>query len=165
MVRVPTTYSWAHLYAGHWVWIQTPGDRLDSLLLRAARVRGAGPAGGNSRAPAERRCVGGTPQGTRGSPLCSQTVRAFLAERKAHHLSADHHLVVSWRLQDTSDKPKHVTRVTWERLAEASVHEVFNSHPGGCWARGIIQSLFLCLSWRQPKNRLVDTGGKERLSS
>ncbi len=47
--------------------------------------------------------------------------------------STDHHLVVSWirwwgRLLDRPGKPRYVARVNWECLAEAPVHEVFNSH-------------------------------------
>ncbi|KAI3374835.1 hypothetical protein L3Q82_021373 [Scortum barcoo] len=45
----------------------------------------------------------------------------------------DHHLVVSWirwqrRKLDRPGRPKRIVRVCWERLAEPSVREVFNSH-------------------------------------
>ncbi|KAI3355108.1 hypothetical protein L3Q82_017978, partial [Scortum barcoo] len=48
-------------------------------------------------------------------------------------LSTDHHLVVSWirwqrRKLDRPGRPKRIVRVCWERLAEPSVREVFNSH-------------------------------------
>ncbi|KAI3375033.1 hypothetical protein L3Q82_021548 [Scortum barcoo] len=48
-------------------------------------------------------------------------------------LSTVHHLVVSWirwwrRKLDRPGRPKHIVRVCWERLAEPSVREVFNSH-------------------------------------
>ncbi|KAK3540105.1 hypothetical protein QTP70_025798, partial [Hemibagrus guttatus] len=48
-------------------------------------------------------------------------------------LSTDHHLVVSWirlrrRMPDKFGRPKCIVRVCWERLADPSVREVFNSH-------------------------------------
>ncbi|XP_077940565.1 uncharacterized protein LOC144384606 [Gasterosteus aculeatus] len=48
-------------------------------------------------------------------------------------LSTDHHLVVSWvrgwgKTRDRPGKPKRVVRVNWERLEEASVQKIFNSH-------------------------------------
>ena len=48
-------------------------------------------------------------------------------------LSTDHHLVVSWihwqgRKLDRPGRPKRIVRVCWERLAEPSAREIFNSH-------------------------------------
>ncbi|KAI3356100.1 hypothetical protein L3Q82_017365, partial [Scortum barcoo] len=49
-------------------------------------------------------------------------------------LSTDHHLVLSWirwqrrKLDRPGGRPKCIVRVCWERLAEPSVREVFNSH-------------------------------------
>ena len=53
--------------------------------------------------------------------------------KRGAELSTDHHLVVSWirwrgRLPDRPGKPKRVVRVNWERLVEAPVRKVFNSH-------------------------------------
>ena len=53
--------------------------------------------------------------------------------KRGAELSTDHHLVVSWirwrgRLPDRPGKPKRVVRVNWERLVEAPVRGVFNSH-------------------------------------
>ena len=53
--------------------------------------------------------------------------------KRGAELSTDHHLVVSWirwqgRKLDRPGRPKHIVRVCWERLAEPSVKEVFNSH-------------------------------------
>ncbi|KAI3360890.1 hypothetical protein L3Q82_012903, partial [Scortum barcoo] len=53
--------------------------------------------------------------------------------REGLSLSTDHHLVVSWlrwqrRKLDRPGRPKRIVRVCWERLAEPSVREVFNSH-------------------------------------
>jgi len=106
--------------------------------------------------------------------------------KRGAELSTDHPLVVSWmrwpgRLPDRRGKPKRVVRVNWEHLVEAPVREVFNSHlhtkfrrtasqgrlgtwnpSGPCsepplcsselWSKGCP-----CLSWRQPKNPLLDT--------
>ncbi|KAI3360636.1 hypothetical protein L3Q82_002501 [Scortum barcoo] len=54
-------------------------------------------------------------------------------KERAAELSTDHHLVVSWlrwqrRKLDRPGRPKRIVRVCWERLAEPSVREVFNSH-------------------------------------
>ena len=48
-------------------------------------------------------------------------------------LSTNHHLVVSWirewaKFLERSGKPKRVVRVNWERLEEAPVLGIFNSH-------------------------------------
>ncbi|KAM9358371.1 uncharacterized protein ABDE67_003862 [Symphorus nematophorus] len=53
--------------------------------------------------------------------------------KRGAELSTDHHLVVSWirwpgRKLDRLGRPKRIVRVCWERLAEAPVREVFNSH-------------------------------------
>ncbi|KAI3357008.1 hypothetical protein L3Q82_003639 [Scortum barcoo] len=53
--------------------------------------------------------------------------------KRGAELSTDHHLVVSWirwqrRKLDRPGRPKRILRVCWERLAEPSVREVFNSH-------------------------------------
>ncbi|KAM8749158.1 craniofacial development protein 2-like [Acanthopagrus schlegelii] len=53
--------------------------------------------------------------------------------KRGAELSTDHHLVVSrirWqgRKLDRPGRPKRIVRVCWERLAEPSVKEVFNSH-------------------------------------
>ncbi|KAI3366344.1 hypothetical protein L3Q82_000506 [Scortum barcoo] len=53
--------------------------------------------------------------------------------KRGAELSTDHHLVVSWirwqrRKLDRPGRPKRIVRVCWERLAEPSVREVFNSH-------------------------------------
>ncbi|KAI3362749.1 hypothetical protein L3Q82_001809 [Scortum barcoo] len=56
-----------------------------------------------------------------------------LRVKRGAELSTDHHLVVSWirwqrRKLDRPGRPKRIVRVCWERLAEPSVREVFNSH-------------------------------------
>ncbi|KAI3374014.1 hypothetical protein L3Q82_022578, partial [Scortum barcoo] len=56
-----------------------------------------------------------------------------LGLKRGAELSTDHHLVVSWirwqrRKLDRPGRPKRIVRVCWERLAEPSVREVFNSH-------------------------------------
>ena len=53
--------------------------------------------------------------------------------KRGAELSTDHHLVVSWirewgKILDRPGKPKQVVRVNWERLEEAPVLEIFNSH-------------------------------------
>ena len=53
--------------------------------------------------------------------------------KRGAELSTDHHLVVSWirwqgRRPVRPGRPKRIVRVCWERLAEPSVTEVFNSH-------------------------------------
>ncbi|KAI3362892.1 hypothetical protein L3Q82_001667 [Scortum barcoo] len=66
--------------------------------------------------------------------------------KRGAELSTDHHIVVSWirwrrRKLDKPGRPKHIVRVCWERLAEPSIREVFNSHlrenfsqiPSGGW--------------------------------
>uniref|UniRef100_A0AAQ4S6N9 Reverse transcriptase domain-containing protein n=1 Tax=Gasterosteus aculeatus aculeatus TaxID=481459 RepID=A0AAQ4S6N9_GASAC len=53
--------------------------------------------------------------------------------KRGAELSTDHHLVVSsvrgWgKTRDRPGKPKRVVRVNWERLEEAPVQKIFNSH-------------------------------------
>ncbi|KAK7940110.1 hypothetical protein WMY93_003436 [Mugilogobius chulae] len=53
--------------------------------------------------------------------------------KRGAELSTDHHLVVSWirwqrRKPDRLGRPKRIIRVCWERLAESSVRQAFNSH-------------------------------------
>ncbi|KAI3375438.1 hypothetical protein L3Q82_021924, partial [Scortum barcoo] len=53
--------------------------------------------------------------------------------KRGAELSTDDHLVVTWirwqrRKLDRPGRPKRIVRVCWERLAEPSVREVFNSH-------------------------------------
>ena len=53
--------------------------------------------------------------------------------KRGAELSTDHHLVVSWicwrgRKLDRPGRPKRIVRVCWERLAEPSAREIFNSH-------------------------------------
>lgn len=53
--------------------------------------------------------------------------------KRGAELSTDHHLVVSWvkvwgKTLDRPGKPKRVLRVNWERLKEAPVRKIFNSH-------------------------------------
>ncbi|KAI3360656.1 hypothetical protein L3Q82_002521 [Scortum barcoo] len=110
--------------------------------------------------------------------------------KRGAELSTDHHLVVSWirwqrRKLDRPGRPKRIVRVCWERLAEPSVREVFNSHlrksfsqipreagdiesewtmfsasivDAGCVRSCGTQGRLWCLSWRQPSNPVVDTG-------
>ncbi|KAI3353933.1 hypothetical protein L3Q82_005133 [Scortum barcoo] len=110
--------------------------------------------------------------------------------KRGAELSTDHHLVVSWirwqrRKLDRPGRPKRIVRVCWERLAEPSVREVFNSHLRKSFSQipreaGDIQSKWTmfsasivdaavfkklwtqglwCLSWRlQPRTR----GGHRR---
>ncbi|KAI3369128.1 hypothetical protein L3Q82_026090 [Scortum barcoo] len=68
-------------------------------------------------------------------PNSSTEYPAFLESLGGEGLSCqpDHHLVVSWirwqrRKLDRPGRPKRIVRVCWERLAEPSVREVFNSH-------------------------------------
>ncbi|KAI3359125.1 hypothetical protein L3Q82_002671 [Scortum barcoo] len=67
------------------------------------------------------------------SDLRPYVLDTFRVKRGAE-LSTDHHLVVSWirwqrrKLDDRPGRPKRIVRVCWERLAEPSVREVFNSH-------------------------------------
>lgn len=68
--------------------------------------------------------------------VVSSDLRPYVLDtrvKRGAELSTDHHLVVSWikwpgRLPDRPGKPKRVVRVNWERLAEAPVRKVFNSH-------------------------------------
>ncbi|KAJ7995737.1 hypothetical protein DPEC_G00247700 [Dallia pectoralis] len=53
--------------------------------------------------------------------------------KRGAELSTDHHLVVSWirgwgKTLDRPGKPKRVVWVNWERLEEAPVRKIFNSH-------------------------------------
>ncbi|KAI3357026.1 hypothetical protein L3Q82_003658 [Scortum barcoo] len=85
--------------------------------------------------------------------------------KRGAELSTDHHLVVSWirwqrRKLDRPGRPKRIVRVCWERLAEPSVREVFNSHlrksfsqiPRGGWGHSA-------------DSRPSDSGGTMRFSS
>ena len=68
--------------------------------------------------------------------VVSSELRSYILDtqvKREVELSTDQHLVVSWirwrgRLPDRHGKPKRLVRVNWERLAEAPVREVFNSH-------------------------------------
>ncbi|KAI3359986.1 hypothetical protein L3Q82_014318 [Scortum barcoo] len=68
--------------------------------------------------------------------VVSSDLRPYVLDtrvKRGAELSTDHHLVVSWlrwqrRKLDRPGRPKHIVRVCWERLAEPSVREVFNSH-------------------------------------
>uniref|UniRef100_A0A671U0G4 Endonuclease/exonuclease/phosphatase domain-containing protein n=1 Tax=Sparus aurata TaxID=8175 RepID=A0A671U0G4_SPAAU len=68
--------------------------------------------------------------------VMSSDLRPYVLDtrvKRGAELSTDHHLVVSrirWqgRKLDRPGRPKHIVRVFWERLAEPSVREVFNSH-------------------------------------
>ena len=53
--------------------------------------------------------------------------------KRGEELSTDHHLVVSWirewgKILDRPGKPKRVVWLNWERLEEAPVLWIFNSH-------------------------------------
>ncbi|KAI3363907.1 hypothetical protein L3Q82_001502 [Scortum barcoo] len=113
--------------------------------------------------------------------------------KRGAELSTDHHLVVSWirwqrRKLDRPGRPKRIVRVCWERLAEPSVREVFNSHLRKSFSQipreaGDIESEWTmfsasivdaavrscgrkvsgpCLSWQPPNPVVVDTGSKYR---
>ncbi|KAI3375408.1 hypothetical protein L3Q82_021891 [Scortum barcoo] len=68
--------------------------------------------------------------------VVSSDLRPYVLDtrvKRGAELSTDHHLVVSWirwqrRKLDRPGRPKRIVRVCWERLAEPSVREVFNSH-------------------------------------
>ncbi|KAI3361336.1 hypothetical protein L3Q82_013517 [Scortum barcoo] len=68
--------------------------------------------------------------------VVSSDLRLYVLDtrvKRGAELSTDHHLVVSWirwqrRKLDRPGRPKRIVRVCWERLAEPSVREVFNSH-------------------------------------
>ena len=68
--------------------------------------------------------------------VMSSDLRLYVLDtrvKRGAELSTDHHLVVSrirWqgRKLDRPGRPKRIVRVCWERLAEPSVKEVFNSH-------------------------------------
>ncbi|KAI3368501.1 hypothetical protein L3Q82_025391 [Scortum barcoo] len=68
--------------------------------------------------------------------VISSDLRPYVLDtrvKRGAELSTDHHLVVSWicwqrRKLDRPGRPKRIVRVCWERLAEPSVREVFNSH-------------------------------------
>ncbi|KAI3377664.1 hypothetical protein L3Q82_008824, partial [Scortum barcoo] len=81
------------------------------------------------------------PSGVRRSMIdfvvVSSDLRPYVLDtrvKRGAELSTDHHLVVSWirwqgRKLDRPGRPKRIVRrVCWERLAEPSVREVFNSH-------------------------------------
>ncbi|KAI3374782.1 hypothetical protein L3Q82_021332 [Scortum barcoo] len=67
--------------------------------------------------------------------VVSSDLRPYVLDtrvKRGAELSTDHHLVVSWirwqrRKLDRPGRPKRIVRVCWERLAEPSVREVFNS--------------------------------------
>ena len=68
--------------------------------------------------------------------VMSSDLRPYVLDtlvKRGDELSTDHHLEVSrirWqgRKLDRPGRPKRIVRVCWERLAEPSVREVFNSH-------------------------------------
>ncbi|KAI3354769.1 hypothetical protein L3Q82_004595 [Scortum barcoo] len=68
--------------------------------------------------------------------VVSSDLRPYVLDtrvKRGAELSTYHHLVVSWirwqrRKLDRPGRPKRIVRVCWERLAEPSVREVFNSH-------------------------------------
>ncbi|KAI3369743.1 hypothetical protein L3Q82_024414 [Scortum barcoo] len=68
--------------------------------------------------------------------VVSSDLRPYVLDtrvKRGAELSTDHLLVVSWirwqrRKLDRPGRPKRIVRVCWERLAEPSVREVFNSH-------------------------------------
>ncbi|KAI3357834.1 hypothetical protein L3Q82_016222 [Scortum barcoo] len=89
--------------------------------------------------------------------------------KRGAELSTDHHLVVSWirwqrRKLDRPGRPKRIVRVCWERLAEPSVREVFNSHLRKSFSQipreaGDIESgvdHVLCLHCRRRQFEVVD---------
>ncbi|KAI3370580.1 hypothetical protein L3Q82_007149 [Scortum barcoo] len=118
--------------------------------------------------------------------VVSSDLRPYVLDtrvKRGAELSTDHHLVVSWirwqrRKLDRPGRPKRIVRVCWERLAEPSVREVFNSHLRKSFSQipreaGDIESEWTmfsasivdaavrsklwtqglwCLSWRQPPN-------------
>ncbi|KAI3375387.1 hypothetical protein L3Q82_021873, partial [Scortum barcoo] len=127
--------------------------------------------------------------------VVSSDLRPYVLDtrvKRGAELSTDHHLVVSWirwqrRKLDRPGRPKHIVRVCWERLAEPSVREVFNSHLRKSFSQipreaGDIESRVdhvLCLhcrrgrfevvdarslvpvmSWQATPNPVVDTGSK-----
>ncbi|KAI3364547.1 hypothetical protein L3Q82_011336 [Scortum barcoo] len=125
--------------------------------------------------------------------VVSSDLRPYVLDtrvKRGAELTTDHHLVVSWirwqrRKLDRLGRPKRIVRVCWERLAEPSVREVFNSHLRKSFSQipreaGDIESewtmfsasivnaavrscgrkVLWCLSWRQPPNPVVDTGSK-----
>ncbi|KAI3363030.1 hypothetical protein L3Q82_011693 [Scortum barcoo] len=128
--------------------------------------------------------------------VVSSDLRPYVLDtrvKRGAELSTDHHLVVSWirwqrRKLDRPGRPKRIVRVCWERLAEPSVREVFNSHLRKSFSQipreaGDIESEWTmfsasivdasgssklwtqglwCLSWRQPPNPVVDTGSTGR---
>ncbi|KAI3375904.1 hypothetical protein L3Q82_004160 [Scortum barcoo] len=119
--------------------------------------------------------------------VVSSDLRPYVLDtrvKRGAELSTDHHLVVSWirwqrRKLDRPGRPnKRIVRVCWERLAEPSVREVFNSHLRKSFSQipreaGDIESEWTmfsasivdagssklwtqglwCLSWRQPRTR------------
>uniref|UniRef100_A0A671TEK4 Reverse transcriptase domain-containing protein n=1 Tax=Sparus aurata TaxID=8175 RepID=A0A671TEK4_SPAAU len=68
--------------------------------------------------------------------VVSSDLRPYVLDtrvKRGAELSTDHHLVVSWirwrgRKPDRPGRPKRIVRVCWERLAEPSAREIFNSH-------------------------------------
>uniref|UniRef100_A0A671UIZ1 Endonuclease/exonuclease/phosphatase domain-containing protein n=1 Tax=Sparus aurata TaxID=8175 RepID=A0A671UIZ1_SPAAU len=68
--------------------------------------------------------------------VMSSDLRPYVLDtrvKRGAELSTDHHLVVSWirwrgRKPDRPGRPKRIVRVCWERLAEPSAREIFNSH-------------------------------------
>uniref|UniRef100_A0A671V1W2 Reverse transcriptase domain-containing protein n=1 Tax=Sparus aurata TaxID=8175 RepID=A0A671V1W2_SPAAU len=68
--------------------------------------------------------------------VVSSDLRLYVLDtrvKRGAELSTDHHLVVSqicWqgRKLDRPGRPKRIVRVCWERLAEPSIREIFNSH-------------------------------------
>uniref|UniRef100_A0A671ULT0 Endonuclease/exonuclease/phosphatase domain-containing protein n=1 Tax=Sparus aurata TaxID=8175 RepID=A0A671ULT0_SPAAU len=70
------------------------------------------------------------------SVVVSSDLRPYVLDtrvKRGAELSTDHHLVVSWirwrgRKPDRPGRPKRIVRVCWERLAEPSAREIFNSH-------------------------------------
>ncbi|KAI3353916.1 hypothetical protein L3Q82_005121 [Scortum barcoo] len=119
--------------------------------------------------------------------VVSSDLRPYVLDtrvKRGAELSTDHHLVVSWirwqrRKLDRPGRPKRIVRVCWERLAEPSVREVFNSHLRKSFSQipreaGDIESEWTmfsasivdmrrvrscgtqglwCLSWRQPRTQ------------
>ncbi|KAI3359972.1 hypothetical protein L3Q82_014302 [Scortum barcoo] len=101
--------------------------------------------------------------------VVSSDLRPYVLDtrvKRGAELSTDHHLVVSWirwqrRKLDRPGRPKRIVRVCWERLAEPSVREVFNSHLRKSFSQIPREAGDIESEWTMFSASIVDAGSFE----
>ncbi|KAI3366826.1 hypothetical protein L3Q82_009240 [Scortum barcoo] len=96
--------------------------------------------------------------------VISSDLRPYVLDtrvKRGAELSTDHHLVVSWirwqrRKLDRPGRPKRIVRVCWERLAEPSVREVFNSHLRKSFSQILREAGDIASKWTMFSVSIVD---------